>query len=167
MYKDKKDAIEMVADVVNIDCNLINVKGNRHIERITEIIPIKEREYPSSQVNSYTANLKETAELKTFLDAPEYMRRVTDPELFTVQDLVRWEPLEDSEGKQVYDENGFEKGRFELVHEFSEQMKTEIMSKLTTAEEKEFLRDIDMCNKVSNGIMTPEVEAWKQTVLSY
>lgn len=167
MYKDKKDAIEMVADVVNIDCHLINVKGNRHIERITEIIPIKEREYPSSQVNSYENNLKESAELKTFLDAPEYMRRVTDPELFTVQDLVRWEPLEDSEGKQVYDENGFEKGRFELVHEFSEQMKTEIMSKLTTAEEKEFLRDIDMCNKVSNSIMTPEVEAWKQTVLSY
>lgn len=168
MYKDKKDAIEMVADVVNIDCHLINVKGNRHIERITEIIPIKEREYPSSSMKeTYCDGRKEDAELKALLDAPEYMRRVTDPELFTVQDLVRWEPLEDSEGKQVYDENGFEKGRFELVHEFSEQMKTEIMSKLTTAEEKEFLRDIDMCNKVSNGIMTPEVEAWKQTVLSY
>lgn len=33
----------MVADAVNIDCHLIEVNGNRYIERITEIIPNKDK----------------------------------------------------------------------------------------------------------------------------
>lgn len=169
MYKDKKDAIEMVADVVNIDCHLVNVKGNRHIERITEIIPIKDREYPSSffMEDMHYKNRKEEAELKTLMDAPEYMRRVTDPELFEVKDILRWVSVTDADGKQLYNEWGFEVGKFVLVNGFSENMKNEIMSKLTKAEEKEFLYDLDMCEHVSDGTITPEVSEWMETVLSY
>ena len=168
MYKDKKDAIEMVADVVNIDCHLVNVKGNRHIERITEIIPIKDREYPSSSMKeTYCEGRKEDAELKALLDAPEYMRRVTDPELFEVKDILRWEPVTDANGKQLYNEYGFEIGKFILVNGFSEKMKEEIMTKLTKAEETEFLHDLEMCDLVSHGTITPEVNAWAETVLSY
>lgn len=169
MYKDKKDAIEMVADVVNIDCHLVNVKGNRHIERITEIIPIKDREYPSSffMEDIHYKNRKEEAELKTLMDAPEYMRRVTDPELFEVKDILRWVPVTDADGKQLYNEWGFEVGKFVLVNGFSENMKNEIMSKLTKAEEEEFLHDLDMCEHVSDGTITPEVSEWMETVLSY
>lgn len=169
MYKDKKDAIEMVADVVNIDCHLVNVKGNRHIERITEIIPIKDREYPSSffMEDMNYKNRKEEAEFKTLMDAPEYMRRVTDPELFEVKDILRWVPVTDADGKQLYNEWGFEVGKFVLVNGFSENMKNEIMSKLTKAEEEEFLHDLDMCEHVSDGTITPEVSEWMETVLSY
>ena len=41
--KTQKEAVEMVADAVNIDCHLIEVNGNRYIERITEIIPNKDK----------------------------------------------------------------------------------------------------------------------------
>ena len=46
-------------------------------------------------------------------------------------------------------------------------MKNEIMSKLTKAEEEEFLHDLDMCEHVSDGTITPEVSEWMETVLSY
>lgn len=76
-------------------------------------------------------------------------------------------PVTDADGKQLYNEWGFEVGKFVLVNGFSENMKNEIMSKLTKAEEEEFLHDLDMCEHVSDGTITPEVSEWMETVLSY
>lgn len=45
IYSDKKDAIRAVANVINLDCHMSNIKGNRRIERITEIIPSEEKGY--------------------------------------------------------------------------------------------------------------------------
>ena len=51
LYKDKKDAVAMTAQVLNVDCHLTNVKGKRYIERITEIIPSTDIPYPSDCVD--------------------------------------------------------------------------------------------------------------------
>lgn len=83
-------------------------------------------------------NRKEEAELKTLMDAPEYMRRVTDPELFEVKDILRWVPVTDADGKQLYNEWGFEVGKFVLVNGFSENMKMRSCPSLQKQRKKNF-----------------------------
>ena len=51
LYKDKKDAVAMAAQVLNVDCHLTNIKGKRYIERITEIIPSSNIPYPSEEAS--------------------------------------------------------------------------------------------------------------------
>lgn len=103
--KTQKEAVEMVADAVNIDCHLIEVNGNRYIERITEIIPNKDK----------------------------------GAEPFAEKDILRCDA-----------QNAFVTG-------FSDEMKSKIMSKLTKAEKEEFLHDIGMCDLISQGKISPEV----------
>ena len=113
--KTQKEAVEMVADAVNIDCHLIEVNGNRYIERITEIIPNKDK----------------------------------GAEPFAEKDILR-----------CYAQNVFVTG-------FSDEMKSKIVSKLTKAEKEEFLHDIGMCDLISQGKISPEVNMWMEAVLSY
>lgn len=113
--KTQKEAVEMVADAVNIDCHLIEVNGNRYIERITEIIPNKDK----------------------------------GAEPFAEKDILRCDA-----------QNAFVTG-------FSDEMKSKIMSKLTKAEKEEFLHDIGMCDLISQGKISPEVNTWMEAVLAY
>ena len=105
----------MVADAVNIDCHLIEVNGNRYIERITEIIPNKDK----------------------------------GAEPFAEKDILRCDT-----------QNVFVTG-------FSDEMKSKIVSKLTKAEKEEFLHDIGMCDLISQGKISPEVNTWMEAVLAY
>lgn len=113
--KTQKEAVEMVADAVNIDCHLIEVNGNRYIERITEIIPNKDK----------------------------------GAEPFAEKDILRCDA-----------QNVFVTG-------FSDEMKSKIVSKLTKAEKEEFLHDIGMCDLISQGKISPEVNMWMEAVLAY
>jgi len=113
--KTQKEAVEMVADAVNIDCHLIEVNGNRYIERITEIIPNKDK----------------------------------GAEPFAEKDILRCDA-----------QNVFVTG-------FSDEMKSKIVSKLTKAEKEEFLHDIGMCDLISQGKISPEVNTWMEAVLAY
>lgn len=117
IYREKKEAVEMAAKILNIDIHLENRKGHRYLERITEIIPIQEMEYPSD----IDPNKKHEA------DELEYFKRQTDRKMFEERDLVR-----------------YVNGEFVLVHLPSKAMVEDIKKKLTLEEEKEFIEDLKM-----------------------
>ncbi len=122
LYKEKRDAVEIAADTINIDVHVENTDGFRHIERITEIIPIKEQLYPSEAIEEKRINialleykrahngedmpeeevkaLKESAgytEEMARIDQREYYKRITDRKMYETVDLVRWNRIYDPE----------------------------------------------------------------------
>lgn len=111
------DAISQVADVVDIDIHLVNIKGDRHIERITEIILLDDPTYPSDT----DTNL----ENPQHADAKEFYKRMTDRQAFKTVDLI-----------QCIGE------RYVLKNIPSEKMIEEIKKKLTDDEEIEFEKDM-------------------------
>ncbi len=204
LYKDKKDAVAMAAQVLNVDCHVENNRGKRYIERITEIIPAGNIPYPSDEwreqnacdrdtmrgfINAYgkAADMKKEdeefalalgmekddyclmrseAEMKALMDTPEYFKRVTNPELYSTKDLVVWEPLYDENGEPVYDPERKEVvGIFKLVSRPSEIMMQEMCKKMSDKEEKQFLHDLDMMEKLSNGEESEEITEWMKTAL--
>lgn len=115
LYSNMDDAIRMVCKTVNIDIHLVNIKGDRHVERITEIIPLNDPRYPSDINGNFNLDL----------DTKEYYKRQTDRKLYTEQNLI------------VCDGDSYK-----LVSLPSEDMMQEIRNKLTIEEEAEFERDM-------------------------
>lgn len=159
LYNDKKDAVRMVTKVINVDCHMSNVKGNRHIERITEIIPVFEEQYPSDGQNI-------SDEDKVVVDTPEYYRRVTNPKLYDTVDLVKREILFDENGNVVKNPDGTDAGIFRLVQMPSDAMLKDMMEKMDTEQEKEFRYDLSMMKRLSDGEESKEVDRWIQHVLA-
>ena len=131
LYKEKRDAVEISARTLNVDIHLENEKGYRHIDRISEVIPIEDREYPSETIQKQYE--KENGrpmpynEDLALLDQREYYRRQTDRNLFHVNELCRWN-----------------RDHFELIHMPSDNMIQEIRSRIQNqAEEELFLQDME------------------------
>ena len=118
-------------DNLHIDIHLENRKGHRYLERITEIIPIQEMEYPSD----VDPNKKHEA------DELEYFKRQTDRKMFEERDLVR-----------------YVNGEFVLVHLPSKTMVEDIKKKLTLEEEKEFIEDLKMIRSLKRNPCKGEPE---------
>lgn len=153
LYKDKKDAINMVASVVNVDCHLVNIKGKRHIERITEIVPTTNTNWPSD----YAAE-DVSGQEKAFMDAVKYFRESVDPNLFEVKDIVHWYPIIDEKtGKEIG-------GKFKLVNMPSKETLMDMKEKLSYEEEKEFDHDMEMLKILSEQGETEEVKKWMESV---
>jgi len=121
IYNDKKEAVEKTSEVINFDVHLINRKGQRYLERITEIIPSKATGYPSEAKGS-----KATHED----DEREYWKRQTGRELFTTQNLIE-----------------FHDGAFYVTNLPSERMINSIKERLSFEEEKRFNEDLAMLKK--------------------
>lgn len=138
IYREKKEAVEMAAKILNIDVHLENRKGHRFLERITEIVPVTEMKYPTDN------NPKLTHED----DEKEYFKRMTDRDLFEVRDLVR-----------------YDNGEFVLVNLPTENMMNEIRSKLTYEEEAEFNRDMDMIRKLKRNPVREDVFEEKPRII--
>ena len=157
LYADKKDATAETAKVLNVDCHLTNIKGYRHIERITEIIPVTEAKYPSE-------DMPEDASLddKFKTDAMTFFQRMTNPVAFETQDLVVWQEDENSS-----DPKERKNGIFKLVHRPSKEMFDDMCSKLNYQEEERFSHDLDMMERLSNGEDSEEIREWTKEVLSY
>lgn len=160
LFADKKEAVAACAEILNIDIHLRNVKGNRHLEYIHEVIPLKDIEYPSERLENGEITAIANQMDKALLDAQEYFRRSTDPKLFEVRELVRWVPHYDSEGNEL------RKGHFELVNLPTAETMAEIRSVLTDKEEAEFLNEMKYLQSISNGEITEEIKAWIQESLS-
>lgn len=78
--------LPQVLDFLAIDCHLnYDVKGNRYIERITEIIPTEKTPYPDREPG-------ESAEEYSIRLKKEYYTRITDRKLFTWQDIIKYNP---------------------------------------------------------------------------
>lgn len=125
IYRDKKEAIEMVAKILNIDIHMENKKGHRYMERITEIIPLTNVQYPTEVENSRATHED---------DEREFFKRQTDRTLFKCVDLVK-----------------FENGEFVLYNLPSDAMIADIRSKLTYEEEKQFIQDMNMIKNIARN----------------
>lgn len=124
-YQSEKVAEEVVAKCINFNIHMGREKGHRYIERITEIIPIRDRRYP------YDLN----DETMTDKDTVEYYKRMTDRRAFTTRDIIRWEPVSSEDGV---------KGRYVMVNPISPEMMMEMRNSLTEEEEKLFLKDMEI-----------------------
>ena len=140
LYKEKRDAVEISAKTLNIDVHLENTKGFRHIDRICEVIPVEDREYPSETLQREA--LEKTGEVLPYseemmaLDQREFYKRQTDRHIFDVNEICRWN-----------------KDHFELINMPSDTMLSEIRARITDDEEEaEFLRDMEEIRKAGERI---------------
>lgn len=131
LYKEKKDAVEMASQILNIDIHLTNVDGKRYIERITEIIPVTDQLYPSEKMGEKD-NLSEES---LRMDIRHYFKCITDRKLFEVSNIVE-----------------YQNGHFVLVNMPSATMMNEIREKLTVEERIEFDSDMIKIQNISDEI---------------
>lgn len=86
-FQNEEAAEDMVARAINIDVHMESIRGHRFCSRITEIIPINDRRYPSELPENEHLSIEE----KLTLDTIENQRRLTDRALFETRDLVVYE----------------------------------------------------------------------------
>ena len=89
VFKDERTAEEQVVQVLNFDIHLVkDFRGRRYIERVTECIPIEEKnEYTFDHRNEKTLEGK----LDKFMDnATHFFTKTTDKSLFTYRNILEW-----------------------------------------------------------------------------
>ncbi len=89
VFKDEKTAEEQVVQVLNFDIHLVkDFKGRRYIERVTECIPVQERnEYTFDHRNEKTIEGK----LNKFMDnATYYFTKSTNRELYQYRNILEY-----------------------------------------------------------------------------
>ena len=75
---------ETVAQTINFDIHMNKSNDKRFCQRITEIIPVRDRRYPSE----ITPTGKPMDDL--IIDTREYEKRVTDRQIFEANDIIRY-----------------------------------------------------------------------------
>ncbi len=89
VFKNEKTAEEQVVQVLNFDIHLTkDFRGKRYVERITECIPIEEK-------NEYTYNHRTEKTLegkfdKFFDNATHYFEKITDRKLYTYRNILEY-----------------------------------------------------------------------------
>lgn len=86
-FQNEEAAEDMVARAINIDVHMEAVRGHRYCARITEIVPINDRRYPSELPENESLSIND----KLTIDTIEHQRRITDRSLFETRDLVVFE----------------------------------------------------------------------------
>ncbi len=89
VFKDEKTAEEQVVQVLNFDIHLVkDFRGRRYIERVTECIPIEERnEYTFDHRNEKTLEGKMD---KFFDNATIFFSKTTNRELYKYQNVLEF-----------------------------------------------------------------------------
>lgn len=89
VFKNEKTAEEQVVQVLNFDIHLTkDFKGKRYVERITECIPIEEKnEYTFDHRNEKTLEGKFD---KFFDNATRYFEKITDRQLYTYRNILEY-----------------------------------------------------------------------------
>ena len=88
-FNNEKTAEEQVIQVLNFDIHLTkDFKGKRYVERITECIPVEEK-------NEYTYDHRKEKTLegkfdKFFDNATHYFEKVTDKKLYTYRNILEY-----------------------------------------------------------------------------
>ena len=78
-YNDEKVAEEVVSKVINFNTHMAREKDHRYIERITEIIPIRDRSYPCDTTGKFGEK-----------DREEFYKRMTDRRTFTTKNIIEY-----------------------------------------------------------------------------
>ncbi len=89
VFKNEKTAEEQVVQVLNFDIHLTkDFKGKRYVERITECIPIEEKnEYTFDHRNEKTLEGKFD---KFFDNATRYFEKITDRQLYVYRNILEY-----------------------------------------------------------------------------
>lgn len=111
---------ESVSQTINFDIHMENEAGHRFCQRITEIVPIRDRRYPS-EIDKGQGDIDEMLKRDTI----EYQKRVTDRQVFEVRDIV------------VYED-----GEYKLVNKLTDNAIHDICLNLPGNEKEEFLNDL-------------------------
>lgn len=128
-YTDKKAAEEAAIAAIRFDVHLEKEKDHRYLERITQIVPVIDRRYPSQKEENKDLSIEE----KHMLDAMEYQHRQTDRQLFVDRNIVE-----------------YRNGCYYLVNMPTEDVILSIKNYLSVEEEKEFLKDMDTIKKIND-----------------
>ena len=130
LYKEKRDAVEISAQTLNINIHLENTDSYRHIEYIDEIIPVTDEKYYSEKLEEKGALKPEDyTEQMHWLDARDYYTRITDRHLFEVNNLLKWNRIPGDKDPR----HGF----YTLEHMPSDEMLYAMRNILTTPQLKE------------------------------
>ena len=90
VFNDEKTAEEQVVQVLNFDIHLVkDFRGNRYIERVTECIPVKEK-------NDYTFDYRKEKSLEGKLDkfmdnATVFFTKTTNRELYKYRNIMEYQ----------------------------------------------------------------------------
>lgn len=125
-FQNEKAAEDMVARALNLDVHMENMRGHRYCSRITEIIPINDRRYPSElPENQYFSD-----EEKLKLDTIEYQKRMTDRDLFATRDIVV-----------------FEDGEYKFKNMPTKQLLEQMCNTLSEKEAELFMKELEELRK--------------------
>ena len=103
-FNNEKTAEEQVVQVLNFDVHLTkDFRGKRYVERITECIPVEER-------NEYTFDHRKEKTLegkfdKFFDNATHYFEKITDRKLYTYRNILEYVDGEYIITNPITDEN--------------------------------------------------------------
>lgn len=150
VYADKEDAIRAVIRVLNFDIHLDNTgtKGNRHIERISIVVPLAEKAFPSD----YEENKNNTPLENAALDASHYMKEQIRKQLFTSRDLVVWKADDELENT----------GHYELKDEFTEELLRTMVANLNEKRRQEFDYDMMMAKRANDVFNNNNEKAYSE-----
>ena len=107
VFKNEKTAEEQVISVLNFDIHLVkDFQGRRYIERITECIPVENR-------NEYTFDFRNEKTLegkfeKFFDNATRYFTKITDRETYRHVNILEYADGEYVLSNRMSDENIYE-----------------------------------------------------------
>ena len=89
VFTDEKTAEEQVVQVLNFDIHLVkDFRGRRYIERVTECIPIEEK---NEYVFEHDANEKMNDKIDRFIDnTTKYFTKVTNKELYKYVNIMEY-----------------------------------------------------------------------------
>lgn len=128
-FTDAKAVDVMIADALDFDIHMDRT-GFRHLERITEVLPIKEQSYPFPDI----ANTGEIPqELAIKINYQEFQRRITDRPTFDSHNLVEY----DMEAK-----------RYVFKQMFSDVYYKQILNNLCKKDRDTFERDMERISKL-------------------
>lgn len=126
-FTDKEAAEQAAIDACRFDIHLDKMKDHRFCAYICEIVPKRDRRYPSEKPENKKLPLEE----KHMLDEMEYFKRITDRELFEENYIVK-----------------YVKGEYVLCNMFSEETMKAMCNNLTDEDEKLFRQDMEMLQKI-------------------
>ncbi len=146
LYKEKRDAVEISAQTLNVNVHLENTDTYRHIEYIDEVIPVLDQMYPSERLlqdkaydyNAYTEEMRR-------MDEREYYKRSTDRKMFLVNNIIKWNRIPGEKDARI--------GFYTLEHMPSNEMLADMRNRLTDPEMKQrFDDDMKRIDEIDRNI---------------
>jgi len=148
VFKNEKTAEEQVVQVLNFDIHLQkDFRGKRFVERITECIPIEEK-------NEYTFDHRKEKTLegkfdKFFDNATNFFTKTTDRQLYIHRNILEYID-----------------GEYVMTNEISEQNLKEMRMNMNEADQEEFDKFIEKNwgNKIAveKEVLEPELQVKKR-----